>query len=221
MSVAPDPADGADHEHPHSAPVEAVLDVVDEATHGPPPHWSKAFTDHLAGFDHAVDDLVDRNLRGRPVVDRFMYSITELGDFSLLWHLLASVRGLRSDDELRAGIRVSAVLGAESTLVNGVIKSLFRRERPVPDFERPHHLRVPKTTSFPSGHASAAFCAATLLSEGRSPARKAFWYGLAGTVAFSRVHVKIHHTSDVIGGATVGLVVGRIARRAWRLPASR
>lgn len=221
MSVAPDhdPTDGdAEPEEPlHSAPVEAVLDVVDEATHGPPPHWSKQLTAHLDGFDHAVDDLVDRNLRGRPVVDRVMYSVTELGDFSLLWHLLGSVRGLRSDDELRAAIRVSGVLALESTLVNGVIKSLFRRERPIPDFERPHHLRMPKTTSFPSGHASAAFCAATLLSDGRSRSRTAFWYGLAGTVAFSRVHVKIHHASDVLGGAAVGLVVGRLARRAWRL----
>ncbi len=217
MSFAPDPADGDAETHPHSPPVEAVLDVVDEATHGPPPHWSTQITDHLDGFDQAVDDLVDRNLRGRPAIDRFMYSITELGDFSLLWHLLASVRGLRSDDELTAAVRVSAVLGAESTLVNGVIKSLFRRERPVPDFERPHHLRMPKTTSFPSGHASAAFCAATLLSDGRSPARRALWYGLAGTVAFSRVHVKIHHASDVLGGAAVGLVVGRVARRLWRL----
>jgi undecaprenyl-diphosphatase len=76
---------------------------------------------------------------------------------------------------------------------------------------------MPKTTSFPSGHASAAFCAATLLSDGRTGTRKVAWYALAGTVAFSRVHVKIHHASDVIGGVAFGLVVGRVARRLWRL----
>jgi undecaprenyl-diphosphatase len=209
------------HQHhlfdPDGAPVEAVLDIVDEVASGPPTGLSEALSAHVAGFDHAVDAWVDQNLRGRRAVDRFMYSITELGDFSLLWHLLSSTRGLVSDAEMRAAVRVSGVLAVESTVVNGGIKTMFRRERPVPDFERPHHLRVPMTTSFPSGHASAAFCAATLLSDGRSPLRRAGWYALAGTVAFSRVHVKIHHASDVLGGAAFGLVVGRIARRAWKL----
>jgi undecaprenyl-diphosphatase len=38
---------------------------------------------------------------------------------------------------------------------------------------------------------------------------------LAGLVASSRVHVKIHHASDVLGGVAVGLVVGQVARRIW------
>ena len=45
-------------------------------------------------------------------------------------------------------------------------RSLFRRKRPVPQFERPYHLRMPRTTSFPSGHATASFTAAVLLSDG-------------------------------------------------------
>jgi undecaprenyl-diphosphatase len=72
------------------------------------------------------------------------------------------------------------------------------------------------TSSFPSGHASAAFCAATLMSDGRSRTSRLAWYSLAAFVASSRVHVKIHHASDVIGGATVGLVAGQIAKRLWR-----
>ncbi|QYG93856.1 phosphatase PAP2 family protein [Iamia sp. SCSIO 61187] len=212
--TAPDDAPGADDEH---TPVDTVIEVVDEATSGPPPPWSRSLTSHLAGFDEAVDARFDRHLRGRAPVDRVMYSVTELADFSLLWHLLAAARGLRSDADLTAAVRVSAALAAESTLVNAGIKSLFRRERPIPDFERPHHLRIPLTTSFPSGHASAAFCAATLLADGRGRAATVGWFGLAGLVASSRVHVKIHHASDVLGGVAVGLVVGQVARRLWRL----
>jgi hypothetical protein len=57
--------------------------------------------------------------------------------------------------------------------------------------DRPHSLRQPLTSSFPSGHASAAFVAAALLSDRRPLPEKALWYGLAGVVASSRVHVKI------------------------------
>lgn len=194
--------------------VDAVRDVVEDLATGPPPEWSQRVTSRLTGVDDAVDARFDR-LRGHAAIDRLMYSVTELADFSLLWHLIGATRGLRSERDLAEAVRLSVVLGVESTVVNGVLKSLFKRQRPLPEFERPHHLRIPLTTSFPSGHASAAFCAATLLTDGHSRASKVAWFGLAGLVASSRVHVKIHHASDVLGGAAVGLVVGRLARRLW------
>ncbi len=196
--------------------VEAVEDVVEELTTPAPTTGARALDDHLDRFDAAVDAWFDRTLRGRPGVDRLMYSVTELADFSLLWHLLGTARGLRSERDAAAALRLSVVLGVESTLVNGGLKSLFRRERPVPVFERPHHLRIPVTTSVPSGHASAAMCAATLLADGRSRPAQVGWFALGVLVAASRVHVKIHHASDVMGGLAVGLVVGQVARRLWR-----
>jgi undecaprenyl-diphosphatase len=42
---------------------------------------------------------------------------------------------------------------------------------------------------------------------------------VAAVVASSRVYVKIHHPSDVVAGALVGIALARIARRAWPLPA--
>ena len=210
-TTPPDDHDGEAH-----TPVDTVIEVVDGVTSAPPPPWSEQLLGHLDGFDHAVDARFDRHLRGNAAIDRVMYSVTELADFSLLWHLLAATRALRSDADLHDAVRTSVVLGMEQTLVNAGLKSLFRRKRPIPDFERPHHLRVPRTSSFPSGHASAAFCAATLLSDGRSRPTRLAWFGLAGLVASSRVHVKIHHASDVIGGATVGLVAGQISKRLWR-----
>jgi undecaprenyl-diphosphatase len=39
------------------------------------------------------------------------------------------------------------------------------------------------------------------------------WYALGLLIGWSRVHVRIHHPSDVVGGAVVGLVLGRIALR--------
>jgi membrane-associated phospholipid phosphatase len=37
------------------------------------------------------------------------------------------------------------------------------------------------------------------------------WFGLAGIVATSRPYVRIHHASDIVGGAVTGLALGRLA----------
>ncbi len=162
-------------------------------------------------LDSGADRAFDR-VRGRPVVDRAMYAASEVADFSLLWHLIGVARALRSRRDERAALRLSATLAIESVVVNGMVKSLFGRTRPPTSEPRPLRLRTPRSSSFPSGHASAAFCAATLLSD-RS-AIWPVWYGLAAVVASSRVHVKIHHASDVVTGAVVGVAIGRVARRA-------
>jgi undecaprenyl-diphosphatase len=88
---------------------------------------------------------------------------------------------------------------------------MFSRERPTQEEQRPHNLRQPLTSSFPSGHASAAFMAASLLSE-RSKV-KPLWFGAALVVSLSRIHVKIHHASDVIVGAGIGLTLGKVIRK--------
>ena len=102
-------------------------------------------------------------------------------------------------------------------LINGVVKSFFRRERPQWEQARSHALRKPRSSSFPSGHATSAFMAATLLVDGRRR-RAPLWYAVAATVASSRVHVRIHHPSDVAAGSLIGLALGAFVRRVWRLP---
>ena len=165
-------------------------------------------------FDQAVDRAFDR-LRGTEPADRIFYAITELGDFGLIWLLLGASRAAVSNAQIPNAVRIGTVLPLESVLVNGVIKSLFKRERPVVEVERPYKLRVPLTTSFPSGHSSSAAVAAVLLSDGSRLGP--VWWGAAGLVASSRVYVKIHHASDVVGGLAVGLVIGLAVKKAWPL----
>jgi undecaprenyl-diphosphatase len=165
-------------------------------------------------LDEFVDAWFDR-LRGRPTIDRTMYALSEVADFSVLWHLLGAAQGLIKPDGFRGAVRLSATLGIESALVNGAIKSLFGRARPVAEFEHPHPLRTPKTSSFPSGHASAAFAAAALLSD--NSRSRPLYYTLAVLVAASRIHVRIHHASDVVGGIAIGATIGAVAKRWWRV----
>jgi undecaprenyl-diphosphatase len=167
----------------------------------------------VARFDRAVDEAFDV-LRGNPVADRVFYAATELGDFGLIWVLIGATQALSGDRQVARAGRLTATLVAESVLVNGVIKSFFKRERPVSQEPRPYKMRIPLTTSFPSGHSSTAVVAALLLSEGSSMA-PVYWT-VAAVVASSRVYVRIHHASDVVGGLATGLVIGTVARRVWR-----
>jgi len=167
--------------------------------------------DAVARFDAAVDRAVAQ-VRS-PAMDGIVYSLSSSADHSLLWHSAGLLRALRHDDA-EGAVRFSIALGAESALTNGLIKMLFRRGRPVlfDDLEFLHGLRRPLTSSFPSGHATAAFCAASLMGGG--PA----WYALASAVAGTRVYVRLHHASDVVAGAALGLVLGRVMRPLvrWR-----
>jgi membrane-associated phospholipid phosphatase len=73
--------------------------------------------------------------------------------------------------------------------------------------------------SFFSGHASAAFALATLLStvyadvHGPSSTSDALWaasLSAAALTGFARVKAGMHYPSDVLVGAAVGAAVGRL-----------
>lgn len=166
-------------------------------------------------FDTRCDEELE-SLRNSPIAAHVFTSASHLGDFSLIWHIIAAARGVSSDRRATQALALSALLGIESLIVNQGIKRLFRRNRPTESGDERFDVRTPSTSSFPSGHASAAFFAATLLTslDGRRSAPA--WFGIASVIATSRAFVKIHHASDVVGGAVVGLGLGLLARPVLR-----
>jgi hypothetical protein len=63
--------------------------------------------------------------------------------------------------------------------------------------------------SFPSGHSGSAFATATVLQRNFGWKAGVPAYAMAAWVAASRVQMKRHHLSDVIAGATLGILAGR------------
>ena len=111
---------------------------------------------------------------------------------------------------------MTAAMGAESLLVNGVVKSFFRRTRPPWEVARPLRVRKPLTSSFPSGHATSAVSAAMMLSE--DDELWPLYVAIAAVVATSRIYVRIHHASDVAAGLALGVGLGLIGRRLAPVP---
>jgi undecaprenyl-diphosphatase len=161
--------------------------------------------------DLRIDKFVDR-MRG-PRLDPVFYGLSSAADHGFLWVLAGSARAARRGDPTIA-LRMIAALSVESVLTNGAIKACFRRVRPdddhPPEDPLPYGMHRPISSSFPSGHATSAFTAATLLAGG--PATPA-WFMLAAAVASSRVYTRMHHASDVVAGAALGLGLGLLARR--------
>ena len=188
--------------------------------------WSNAATEQSPLWQKLtpIDEAADRAwqpLRRVPLINRVMVLATNAGEHGFLWIGLAiaqaAVRWSSGDHGLaqRHLTRFLAAITAESILVNGGLKSLTRRPRPAHGTERAEGVRMPLSSSMPSGHATSAVMSSVLLADGvaSKPARTAI-YLAAGTVAISRHHVRIHHFTDVAAGAALGWILGTVVRKS-------
>jgi membrane-associated phospholipid phosphatase len=158
-----------------------------------------------------------------PRLDGPLSWVSDFANFSKPWLVVGGVLALFGGPQgRRAAVTGLAAIGVTSFVVNQPMKLVGERRRPdrtrlgVPESR---WVRMPSTTSFPSGHSASA--AAFAVSVGDLvpglglPLRIA-----AGVVAFSRVYTGVHYPGDVIAGATVGALVGwatsAVARRGHR-----
>lgn len=150
-----------------------------------------------------------------PLIDGLMMVVT-IGGLALLPSLGTAL--LISPKQRRVGL---AVLIALLTSFALALTFQYLALRP-----RPEHVRLvivqPNFPSYPSGHASAAFCVALVLGL---TYRQRWWlitlFG-ATLIALSRVYLGQHYPSDILGGAILGAAVGAVcyglivAEQPWR-----
>ncbi len=71
--------------------------------------------------------------------------------------------------------------------------------------------RTPQSPSFPSGHSLTAWCAATTLAA--DDPLGPIYYLLAVAISYSRLHLGHHYATDIIGGAVLGIALGRAGQK--------
>jgi undecaprenyl-diphosphatase len=168
-------------------------------------------------LDQAVDAAFEP-LRGSGAATATAVLLSNVSDYGFVWFVLAVVKGRRSGPARRRARRALLVAGVLSMTSNALLKRIVNRQRPEPDASpgavEPAALPVrrPTSSSFPSGHTLASFCTATTLATSR--AELACYLAFSTAVAASRVHLRAHHASDVVGGAVIGTVLGSACRLA-------
>lgn len=131
------------------------------------------------------------------------------GSLGAVWLALVLVLALLRG---RRGLLVATVVAvAVAELAARALQGGVGRDRPPLQTPEPAALvQVPHTGSFPSGHATTSFAAATLLALA-VPRLAVPAAVLALAVAFSRLYVGVHYPLDSLGGAALGAAIGGIA----------
>jgi undecaprenyl-diphosphatase len=161
----------------------------------------------LRNWDLAVFTILNERLSW-PFLDPVMLFITHVGStvFWLFVSVFLWVTKRRRESVLLA---VSIVIGG---LVFLSVKVVFPRVRPSLAVQGARALDLEGGGSFPSGHSKNGFTAAVVLGSKWKTLRLPL-YTLACLVAVSRVYVGVHWPFDVIVGAVVGWVIGKLTMR--------
>ena len=148
-----------------------------------------------------------------PTLDVRLRELSSLANHSKIWLSIAGGLALAGGTTgRRASLAGVASVGAASLIVNAMVKPVARRRRPDRDGEDVPDVRevpMPRSTSFPSGHSASAFAFATAVAK-EIPAISGPLRGLAGAVAYSRVHTGVHYPTDVIIGSILGAAIGDV-----------
>lgn len=163
-------------------------------------------------FDMAILDLIQSNIR-TGFMDAIMPFITQLGDAGLIWIIL-SIGLIIPKKTRKIGFVMIIALILNGIICNIILKPMLARIRPF-DVNTAIKLLInkPRDFSFPSGHTSASFTAASVLFFRKS---KLFVPSLvlAFLISFSRLYLYVHYPSDVLAGLVLGILCGYIGHRA-------
>lgn len=166
----------------------------------------------MLNFDMQIIDLV--NKIQFPLLDKIMIFFTSLGNAGIIWIVIGIVLVLRKETR-QLGVLLLTALFITAALGEGILKNLIKRERP---FEIVNSLKLlipaPISYSFPSGHTASSFTAFGVFYFMNFRYKWCVLI-LASLIAFSRIYLNVHWTTDIIGGILLGLTVSYITCKVF------
>jgi membrane-associated phospholipid phosphatase len=149
-----------------------------------------------------------------PAMDLALPQLSRAASYSRLWlgcsAVLAACGGERGRRAAENGL---ASIALTSVVANLVLKPLADRRRPprqTHDVPVARQVTMPRSTSWPSGHAASAFAFAS--GVGAAWPQAGIPLGVvASLVAYSRVHTGVHYPSDTIAGTVCGVALAPVA----------
>ena len=153
-----------------------------------------------------------QNAVRNPILNTIMIFITSLGDEGMIW--IAATIVLLIPKKTRKVGAMSAVALLGSLLINNyLLKNLVQRPRPFVTFKEIQILiPTPSEFSFPSGHTSSSFAAATVFYRFLPKKFGIPSLVLAGLIGFSRLYVGVHYPTDVLAGVIMGVLLSYMAQ---------
>jgi len=189
-------------------------------TPGPAPSddWPASLRQRLQEELNALDRAISSAVASTPTptLDKPLTWLSNAANNSKLWLATSVALAALGPSGRRASVHGLTAVALTSITANLAAKRLFPRyrpERPVANGSR--DVRMPASSSFPSGHTASAFAFATVISA-ELPQFSFPLYGLATAVGWSRVHMGVHYPSDVWAGALLGSTIGSTVLRVTR-----
>lgn len=150
-----------------------------------------------------------------PILDKLMPVLTDLHQH--LWFIAGLVPLLVAIWVFKFKVRALKTLVLIVMAIALADAVSYRVVKPLVDRPRPEMSGIPVTMrtlphsgkSFPSNHAANNFAAATILSFAHPPAAPLF-FAVAFVIAYSRIYVGVHFPLDVLGGATLGVIISTL-----------
>jgi undecaprenyl-diphosphatase len=142
-----------------------------------------------------------------------MITLSHLGRGGLLWLAAdAALQTRATRRPLPSGEVVRAVAFSYGSSL--LLARFIRRERPCHDGGGAL-IDCPDGPGLPSDQTAAAFAAAYVLGRGQ-PKLTGLVYATAAAIALARVYCGVHHLSDTIAGAALGVATAATTSAAHR-----
>jgi undecaprenyl-diphosphatase len=137
--------------------------------------------------------------------DRVMPYITRSNDCGQIYFILAFIALFWNGNRVEfANILLALTLGL--VFGEGLIKYVFKRQRPAIEIKNYDFLiNMPNSFSFPSGHTTSSF-AVLGVAWYMNLSCKYLILILAILIAFSRIYLRVHYPTDIIGGIVLGFI---------------